>query len=246
MNGLFPKEEIAVERWTVLCKLATEICEKKNKPVSTYYPNQHSKDSKEKTIGIALSNYRQGMIKKGTTCIYECVEYIIKSFGFEHWLLFYTDEEKTFKKWENRIINAHKRSLELELPIHLYYPCQRSNSEIEKETSVALNNYIQAQHNKGTHKVYEYVTELINTKMPHWLTMKKPVKIILEKWRKRWELIKYICQQKKCPYNKFYQLHLNGHVIEQRIIDAIHSYQSQTPRYKEIDELISLAFDNFI
>ena len=94
MNGLFPKEELAAERWIVLCRIGTELCLERNIKKSDYYPNQHSKNINEKTLGIALSNYRQGISQKGTTCQYECVDFLINKNGFEHWLVFKTDQEK--------------------------------------------------------------------------------------------------------------------------------------------------------
>jgi hypothetical protein len=246
MNGLFPNEESAFLRWTQLCETAVQICTEKKIERGNFYPNQHSKDPREKTIGIALSNYRQGLSKKGTTCPYECVDYTIGTFQFGHWLLFYTDEEKILIKWKSRIEAAHQRVLELEFPLDLYYPCQRSPCEKERETSIALNNYQQALRQKGTHKIYESVTTLLQTAMPHWLSMTTHLKIILEKWRKRWELIKYICQQKKCTYDCFYERHFPGHMIEQRIIDSIHAYQTSPVRYPEVDAFVRLCFPQFI
>lgn len=244
MNGLFPKEELAVERWIVLCGLAKDICKERNIPENEYYPNQHSNHLHEKTVGIALSNYRQGVTKKGTTCQYDCVDYLIRQNGFTSWLVFQTDEEKSIDKWKKRISYAIERCAQLEIPIHLYYPCQRSECKQEREIAVAINNYQQALHKKGTHKIYDLVTKLINENMKHWFTMHTPIKILLEKWRKKWELVRYICKQKNIPYSDFFRMVDVNHTIEKQIIQSIRQYQNKI-RYPEIDQFIQLFHPYF-
>jgi hypothetical protein len=239
MNGLFPREELAIERWVVLCNIAKDICKERNISESSYYPNQHSLDINEKTVGIALSNYRQGLVEKGTTCSYECVNYLIKQNGFEHWLVFKTDEEKSFLKWTKRIEYAQERSIELHIPFELFYPCQRSDCKQERELAVAINNYQQALHEKGTHRLYESVTMLLREKSSHWLTISTKIKIALEKWRKKWETIKYICEQKKIAYTDFYRELIPNHPVEKTILQAIRQYQRKT-QYNEIDLFIRL------
>ena len=239
MNGLFPKEEMAIERWTVLCDIAKNICLEKRKDISHYYPNQHSKNIHEKTIGIALSNYRQGLVQKGTTCTYECVNDLITKNGFSHWLLFQSDEEKATVKWTNRLQYAKDRARELEIPFPLFYPCQRSDSKEERELAVAINNYQQALHQKGTHRLYHSISIMIQEHAPHWLTISTRVKICLEKWRKKWETIKYICQQKHIAYHDFYRELIPNHPIEKTIVQAIRMYQKKI-RYPEIDAFIRL------
>ena len=239
MNGLFPKEELAVERWTVLCQHAHDICVERDIKPHAFYPNQHSKHITEKTIGIALSNYRQGVSQKGTTCPYECVDYLIKKEGFQHWLIFLTDEEKALDKWKTRLEFVKARCLDLEIPIELFYPCQRSESKEEREVSVAINNYRQALQQKGTHHVYPSITRLIQEIVPYWFTMLPQVKIILEKWRKKWEMIKYICKQKGIDYSKFYQQQDKYHLVEKPILISIQNYLSNT-RYPEVDAFIQL------
>lgn len=245
MNGLFPKEELALERWIVLCDLAKDICKMREIPESEYYPNQHSSHENEKTVGIALSNYRQGVTKKGTTCQYDCVDYIINKNGFTKWLIFQTDEEKSFSKWKQRIQFANDRCLLLEIPLHLYYPCQRSECKEEREIAVAINNYQQALNKKGTHKIYSSVTKLIQEEVNHWLTMVTPVKILLEKWRKKWDLIRYICSQKQIPYCDFYRTSDPNHSIEKQILGSIKQYQRKK-RYLQIDSFIQLFHPFFI
>ena len=245
MNGLFPKEELAIERWMILCGIATDMCREKNIPESDYYPNQHSLNPNEKTVWIALSNYRQGLVHKGTTCSYECVNYLIEKNGFRHWLIFQSDEEKARDKWIQRIDYAVNRCLELEIPFHLFYPCQRSECKKERELAVAINNYQQALHCKGTHRLYDSVSRLIQEKAPHFLTISTKVKISLEKWRKRWDTIKYICQQKHIAYSQFYSNLIANHTIEKTILQAIKQYQKKT-RNPEIDEFIRLFHPLFI
>lgn len=239
MNGLFPKEELAVERWAVLCGISKDICKEKNISEADYYPNQHSSNTNEKTVGIALSNYRQGLVQKGTTCPYECVNYLIDKNGFAHWLVFKTDEEKAIEKWEKRIDYAKKRSEQLEIPFQLFYPCQRSDCKVEREVAVAINNYQQALHQKGTHRVYDSVSALLHEKANHWITISTQVKIALEKWRKKWETIKYICQQKRIPYDAFFRELIPNHPIEKVIVQAVRQYQRKT-QYKEVDMFIQL------
>ena len=127
----------------------------------------------------------------------------------------------------------------LMFPLHLFYPCQRSDSKEEREIAVAINNYRQAFNQKGTHNIYESVTQLIQTEMPHWFTMTPHVKILLEKWRKKWEFIKYICEQKKIPYSEFYKHQLPSHTVEKPILQSIKIYQSKV-RYPEVDEFIKM------
>jgi hypothetical protein len=245
MNGLFPKEELAAERWIVLCKLANDICIEKNIIPDEYYPNQHSKNINEKTLGIALSNYRQGCTQKGTTCPYECVDFIIRQNKFGHWLLFQTDVEKSISKWRRRIDLAKERADSLLIPHGLFYPCQRSESKEEREIAVAINNYRQAMHNKGTHHIYSSVTDLIESSMPHWFTMDSHVKVLLEKWRKKWELIKYICVQKNITHAEFFT-HINtANPIEKQIIQSLHIYEKK-PRYTEVDTFIRLFHPQFV
>jgi len=239
MNGLFPKEELAAERWIMLCHIAKDICLERDISLSSYYPNQHSSHINEKTLGIALSNYRQGLSQKGTTCPYECVDFIIRKHGFEHWLIFETDEEKSLKKWSKRILFSKERCKSLHIPIHLFYPCQRSECKEEREIAVAINNYRQAIHQKGTHNIYESVTRLIESEMNHWFTMTPHVKILLEKWRKKWEFIKYICEQKNIKYEEFYQYQQPTHTVEKPILQSIKTYQSKI-RYDEVDEFIRM------
>ena len=245
MNGLFPKEELAAERWIVLCQMACEICSDRHIECKDFYPNQHSKHKQEKTIGIALSNYRQGVAQKGTTCPYECVDYIINQNGFSHWLIFQTDEEKAIQKWTSRLDIAKKRCHQLEIPSELYYPCQRSDCKEEREMAMAINNYRQAMHQKGTHHTYDSVTSLIQDQMPQWFTMSAHVKIILEKWRKRWELIKYICVQKKILYDQFYACHERHHLVEKPIVTALHQYINKI-RYPEVDLFIKMFYPQLI
>ena len=239
MNGLFPKEELAVERWMVLCQLAHEVCIEKSIAPKDFYPNQHSKHQTEKTIGIALSNYRQGIAQKGTTCPYECVDYLITQQGFSHWLVFMSDEEKALDKWKKRIDFIKERCQALEMPLSLFYPCQRSECKEEREVSVAINNYRQALHKKGTHHIYDSVTKLIQDEMPQWFSMTSHSKILLEKWRKKWEMIKYICKQKRIAYDQFYQNQVVDNLVEKPILNSIHSYLSKT-RYPEVDQFIRL------
>jgi hypothetical protein len=245
MNGLFPKEELAVERWMVLCQLSNDLCVERSIKLSEFYPNQHSKNSTEKTIGIALSNYRQGLSQKGTTCAYECVDYIIRQQGFGHWLIFMTDEEKALDKWKKRIDFVKERSKSLEIPNHLFYPCQRSECKEEREISIALNNYRQALSKKGTHHLYESVSELIQESMPHWFSMTSHVKILLEKWRKKWEMIKYICTQKKIEYSLFYHNQNKDNLVEKPILHSIHTYLEKQ-RYPQVDEFIRLFHPHLI
>lgn len=239
MNGLFPKEELAIDRWTVLCQLAHDICTELNIKPEHFYPNQHSKIPTEKTIGIALSNYRQGISQKGTTCPYECVDFLIKKQGFSNWLVFMTDEEKVLEKWKSRLEFVKTRCSELEIPMEIFYPCQRSESKEEREVSVAINNYRQALQKKGTHHVYPSITQLIQETVPHWFTMSSQVKIILEKWRKKWEMIKYICKQKNIAYTQFYQHQNKHHLVEKPILSSLHQYLTKT-RYPEVDAFIRL------
>ena len=239
MNGLFPKEELAIERWMILCGIAKDICKERNIKESSYYPNQHSSQLNEKTVGIALSNYRQGLVQKGTTCPYECVNYLMETNGFKHWLVFPTDEEKAMEKWNQRINYARERCVELELPFELFYPCQRSDCKNERELAVAINNYQQAIHHKGTHRIYDSVSSFIRQHANHWLTIPTKVKISLEKWRKKWETIKYICQQKGIAYHEFYRELIPNHPIEKTIVQAIRQYQRKI-RYPEIDSFIRL------
>lgn len=245
MNGLFPKEELAMERWTVLCDVAKKICSGNMLDFATYYPNQHSKQIQEKTVGIALSNYRQGLAQKGTTCTYECVNELIKANGFSHWLLFQTDEEKAIIKWKQRIHYATQRAIELEIPFYLFYPCQRSESKEERELAVAINNYQQALHQKGTHRLYESINQMIQDQAHHWITITTRVKICLEKWRKKWETIKYICQQKHIAYHEFYRELIPNHPVEKPIVQAIRMYQRKS-RYPEIDSFIRIFHPFFV
>jgi hypothetical protein len=244
MNGLFPKEELAAERWIMLCHIAKDICNERSIAISEYYPNQHSTHQNEKTLGIALSNYRQGLSQKGTTCPYECVDFIIRQYGFGHWLVFQTDEEKAIQKWSRRISFAKERSEQLEMPLDLFYPCQRSECKEEREMAVAINNYRQALHHKGTHHLYDSVTAMIQQEMNHWFTMSPHVKILLEKWRKKWELIKYICKQKKISYPDFYKYQLPDHEVEKPILVAIHAYKNKI-QYPEVDQFIRMFHPHF-
>jgi hypothetical protein len=239
MDGLFPKEEMAMERWEQLCNIATTICTERKIDKKDYYPNQHSKHINEKTMGIALSNYRQGLANKGTTCSYDCVNFLIEKHGFPHWLVFQTDEEKAIYKWNKRIVYAKNRCNDIEIPFSLYYPCQRSECKKERELAVAINNYQQAIHNKGTHCIYKNVTDIITEQASHWLTISTKVKINLEKWRKKWDMIKFICQQKHIQYHEFYRELIPNHPIEKSILQAIKQYQKKI-RYPEIDSFIRL------
>lgn len=244
MNGLFPKEELAAERWIVLCRIGTELCLERNIKKSDYYPNQHSKNINEKTLGIALSNYRQGISQKGTTCQYECVDFLINKNGFEHWLVFKTDQEKAFLKWESRLLFSKERASALSIPLDLFYPCQRSECKDEREIAIAVNNYRQALNNKGTHHVYESVTELINSSMPHWLTMNSHVKVLLEKWRKKWEMIKYICTEKKISTQEFYKHQNTSNPIEKQIMNSLQQYETKQ-RYEQVDRFIRMFHPYF-
>ena len=99
-------------------------------------------------------------------------------------------------------------------------------------------------HQKGTHRLYDSVTKLIQGQANHWLTISTRVKICLEKWRKKWDTIKYICQQKQIDYTDFYRNLIPNHPIEKTIVQAVKQYKRKE-RYQEIDQFIRLFYPLF-
>lgn len=202
-DGLFPKEELAVERWITLCSQARKLCEERKLPITEFYPNQHSGNLTEKTIGIALSNYRQAITGKGTSRHYEYVDNIITEHGFYHWIQFKTDEEKSLHKWMSRISNGKKLAEQYGIPFDAYYPNQRSIHLDEKELGIALVNYRQALQKKGTHKVYDSVTRLLQRDCSHWIFISPIEKKSLDQWRKRFEWIREQCALAGIPLRDY-------------------------------------------
>ena len=202
-DGLFPKEELAVERWTTLCSQAATLCKEQEIIPGHFYPNQHSSSLTEKTIGIALSNYRQAISGKGTSRHYDYVDSIIKEHGFYHWIQFKSDEEKSLYKWGERIQVGKRLAEQYGIPFDAYYPNQRSDNYEEKELGIALVNYRQALQKKGTHKVYDSVTRLLQKECSHWIFISSTEKKCLDQWRKRFEWIRNYCAENNlllCQY----------------------------------------------
>lgn len=234
-DGLFPKEELAVERWITLCAQAKKLCEERKQSLADFYPNQHSRSLTEKTIGIALSNYRQAISGKGTSRHYEYVDTIIKEAGFYHWIQFRTDEEKSLYKWKQRIAAGHLLSEQYGIPFDAYYPNQRSLHLDEKELGIALVNYRQALQKKGTHKVYESVTRLLQKECSHWIYISSIEKKCLDQWRKRYDWIRGHCAMNNITLSNYVPDKRNK--FEKEIALALEVYL-QRPIYPSVNSLI--------
>ena len=239
-DGLFPKEELAVERWVQLCSQASTLCIERNISKDDFYPNQHSKSLVERTIGIALSNYRQAMSGKGTSRHYEYVDNIITKHGFFNWIRFKSDEDKATYKWKLRIEEAKKIANVLQVPLDSYYPSQRSNCFIEKEIGIALVNYRQAMQKKGTHKVYDSVTQMIQDECPHWINISVLEKKELDKWRKRFEYIKKRASEQCIPISQYRPSRYSKDRKEKEIACAISFYQMNESNYLCVNRLLSV------
>jgi hypothetical protein len=237
-DGLFPKEELAVDRWSQLCGQAQTICLDRHIQKEDFYPNQHSKSLVERTIGIALSNYRQAISGKGTSRHYEYVDNIITKHGFFHWIRFKTDEDKALYKWNVRIEDAKKIADAIQLPFACYYPSQRSPCPIEKEIGISLVNYRQALQEKGTHKVYDSVTELIEEECNHWLHISVLEKKALDQWRKRFEYLKKRAGEQMIPLNQYRPNRFSKDRKEKEIANAISFYQLNDASYKSVNHLL--------
>lgn len=236
-DGLFPKEELAVERWITLCSQAQMLCQEKGIEKSRFYPNQHSRSITEKTIGIALSNYRQAISGKGTSRHYEYVDNIIKEHGFFHWIQFKTDEDKSIHKWSVRIHNGKKIAETYGIPFDSYYPNQRSEDPEEKELGIALVNYRQALQKKGTHKIYDSVTRLIQRECSHWIFISSTEKKCLDQWRKRYEWIRHHCALTGTPIADYVPNTKNK--VEKEISIALEVYL-QRPIYPSVNSLLRI------
>lgn len=236
-DGLFPKEELAVERWTMLCSQAKELCKDKAIEHKDFYPNQHSKSLTERTIGIALSNYRQAISGKGTSRQYRYVDDIIYTYGFYHWIQFKTDEDKAIHKWNKRIEEGKRISVVFQLPFEAYYPNQRSLNPIEKEIGIALVNYRQALQDKGTHKIYDSVTALLENKCKHWLHVSLSEKKCLDQWRKRYETMKKLAQDQMISIDSFRPSRKSKDKKEREISVAIDAYL-QRPVYPSVNAIL--------
>lgn len=238
-DGLFPKEELAVERWTNLCCQAELLCKEKQIEKIEFYPNQHSKSLSEKTIGIALSNYRQAISGKGTSKHYECVDHIIKNYGFYHWIQFRTDEERSIHKWSERIKNGYRLALLYGIPFDSYYPNQRSDLEEEKELGIALVNYRQALQKKGTHKIYESITEMLKNECPHWIYISVAEKKCLDQWRKRYDYIRRKAIELQIPISIYLSTIPTKDRKEKEISIALEAY-NQRAVYPSVNRLVEL------
>jgi hypothetical protein len=234
-DGLFPKEELAVERWISLCVQSQLLCEEKGIEKSQFYPNQHSISMIEKTIGIALSNYRQAISGKGTSRHYEYVDNIIKEHGFFHWIQFKTDEDKSNHKWMVRIQNGKNVAERYGIPFDAYYPNQRSGDPLEKELGIALVNYRQALQKKGTHKVYDSVTRRIQRECSHWLFISSTEKKCLDQWRRRYEWIRQHCALTGTPIGEYVPNTKNK--VEKEIEVSLEVYL-QRPIYPSVNSLL--------
>jgi hypothetical protein len=234
-DGLFPKEELAVERWLTLCSQAKKLCEEKKIDCSLFYPNQHSRSLTEKTIGIALSNYRQAISGKGTSRHYDYVDTIIRENGFYHWIQFKSDEDKSLHKWTGRIEMGKKLAAEYGIPFDAYYPNQRSLHTEEKELGIALVNYRQALQKKGTHKVYDSVTRLLQNECSHWIFISSIEKKCLDQWRKRYEWIRLHCAENGVPLSHYIPNQKNK--VEKEIAIALEVYL-QRPIYPSVNSLL--------
>jgi hypothetical protein len=234
-DGLFPKEELAVDRWTTLCAQALTLCKERDITPDQFYPNQHSSSLTEKTIGIALSNYRQAISGKGTSRHYAYVDNIIKSHGFYHWIQFRTDEEKSLYKWSQRIQTGRRIAEQYGIPFDAYYPNQRSVHYEEKELGIALVNYRQALQKKGTHKIYDTVTRLLQKECSHWIFISSTEKKCLDQWRKRFEWIRHYCAENSLPLHQYTPQKRNK--IEKDISIALDVYL-QRPIYPSVNSLL--------
>lgn len=206
-----------------------------------FYPNQHSRSLTEKTIGIALSNYRQAISGKGTSRHYEYVDNIIKDHGFFHWIQFKTDEEKALHKWVVRIAAGRRIADVYGIPFDAYYPNQRSDHLEEKELGIALVNYRQALQKKGTHKVYDSVTRLLQRDCSHWIFISSIEKKCLDQWRKRFQWIRTHCAQHAIPLQLYTPNKKNK--IEKEIAIALEVYL-QRPIYPSVNSLIRVFRTN--
>jgi hypothetical protein len=240
-DGLFPKEELAVERWITLCAQARKLCEERRVSCEMFYPNQHSRSLTEKTIGIALSNYRQAISGKGTSRHYEYVDNIIRESGFYHWIQFKTDEEKALHKWTTRIATGRRVAEVYGIPFDAYYPNQRSDHMEEKELGIALVNYRQALQKKGTHKVYDSVTRLLQRECSHWIFISAIEKKCLDQWRKRFQWIREHCAKHSIPLQLYLPNKKNK--IEKEIALALDVYL-QRPIYPSVNSLIRVFRTN--
>lgn len=236
-DGLFPKEELAVERWISLCSQASMICKERGVNQSDFYPNQHSKSLTEKTIGIALSNYRQAIAGKGTSRHYEYVDNIIKEYGFYHWIQFRTDEDRSIYKWSERIKEGYKLASLYGIPFESFYPNQRSDILEEKELGIALVNYRQALQKKGTHKIYESITEMLKNECPHWIYISVAEKKCLDQWRKRFEYIRKRSHEKMIPTPLYLSTISSKDKKEKDISIALEAYV-QRAVYPSVNRLI--------
>lgn len=237
-DGLFPKEELAVERWTMLCSQASELCKERDIHPSDFYPNQHSRSLTERTVGIALSNYRQAIGGKGTSRHYEYVDDIITKYGFYHWIQFKTDEEKAIHKWGRRLADGKRIASIFAVPLEAYYPNQRSLDPVEKEIGIALVNYRQALHDKGTHKVYASVTSLLTESCPHWIRISLSEKKCLDQWRKRYETMKRLAENGMIPVSSFRPSRQSRDKKEREIAVALAAYL-QRPIYDSVNALLA-------
>lgn len=234
-DGLFLKEELAVERWIMICSQALKLCEEKNIKPACFYPNQHSLSITEKTIGIALSNYRQAISGKGTSRHYDYVDNIIKHNGFYHWIQFKSDEEKSVYKWVHRIQTGQKIAEQYGIPFDAYYPNQRSLDSEEKELGIALVNYRQALQKKGTHKIYDSVTRILQKECSHWIFISSIEKKCLDQWRKRFEWIRLQCGERGIRLQDYTPDKKNK--IEKEISLALDVYL-QRPIYPSVNSLL--------
>jgi hypothetical protein len=234
-DGLFLKEELAVERWITLCSQARKLCEEREIKTADFYPNQHSRSLTEKTIGIALSNYRQAISGKGTSRHYDYVDAIIKQNGFYHWIQFKSDEDKSYNKWIQRIQTGQRLAEQYGIPFDAYYPNQRSAHPEEKELGIALVNYRQALQKKGTHKVYDSVTRLLQKDCSHWIFISSIEKKCLDQWRKRFEWIRLHCAEQGTRLEDYSPDKKNK--IEKEISLALEVYL-QRPIYPSVNSLL--------
>lgn len=236
-DGLFPKEELAVERWTMLCSQAAELCKELEIARDAFYPNQHSRSLTERTIGIALSNYRQAIGGKGTSRHYPYVDDIIDNYGFFHWIQFKTDEDKAVYKWSKRVEQARVIASNLQLPFEAYYPNQRSLNPIEKEIGIALVNYRQALQEKGTHKIYASITAILTEACPHWLLISLAEKKCLDHWRKRFEVMKRLAEDQMVPLDAFRPARQSANKRERELAVAVDAYL-QRPIYACVNAIL--------
>jgi superfamily II DNA or RNA helicase len=204
IDNLQSYEERALEKWKEHCEWAVVYCEKNGFERQHYFPD--GKDTVEKKLQGQLEHYRATLNGKGGGGkIYDSVNNLILSYGFEKWLKLQTNEEKSLKKWKESCVWAVAYCEENGIERKNYLPSAYSQINEVKKLGVQVSNYRSALSGTTQGKIYQSVNDLIlSYGFEKWLKLQTNEDIALEKWKTHCEWAVAYCEENEIERRDFF------------------------------------------